>query len=58
MTARDPYADLGAVYDEEISVDRIRVFPKRRTTTDGVWSDDHSLPGGFHIDGDRRYQER
>lgn len=60
---RDPYADLGEVFAEETSRRRIRVRPTPKTPTEldpeGAASDAIlPAPFGYHIDGDKRYQER
>jgi len=73
MTRRadsDPYADLAASYAEDTSLARVRSAEAQtqKAPTDGsdgyAYGEDHfiapeiSLFDGFHIDGDRRYEER
>lgn len=62
MTQPDPYADLSEVYAQETSLARIRVQPTSKTTTEGgeatFEAPEVPLHEGFHVDGDRRYQEK
>lgn len=69
MPRKDPYADLAASYAEDVSLNRIRSAsartPKVATEASSQERDEETfiapeipLYDGFHVDGDRRYEER
>ena len=65
MTLPNRYAGIREVYDSEVKRPRPSLGVTRKTPTGSDEDDAESHPNfdvdewsGFHIDGDRRYQER
>lgn len=61
----DPYADVADVIAAETDIRRVEAQATMKTPTEGQDNeeDGYLAPGvplydGFHIDGDKRYQER